>query len=107
MFVGRHVTDLMHQEQPDQAAPVLAHYGAPKAAGLYPFYQSIAQALLSKVLGTATGKSAVETALSACHRFLHGLLVDANGATEHHDPAKQVRHLCDYSFDLAHVMVLR
>lgn len=86
----------MHEEQPDQAAAVLAHYGAPKAAEFYPFYQSIAQALLSKLLGAATGRSTMEMALSAFQKFVHKLLMDGNGATLHHDPAKQVRRLAIY-----------
>lgn len=83
----------MHEEQPDQAAAVLEHYGAPKAAEFYPFYQSIAQALLSKSLVAATGRSTMEMALSAFQKFVHKLLIDGNGATLPHDPAKQVRRL--------------
>ena len=90
MLDVRHATAAMDLEQPDQAAAVLAHYGAPKAAEFYPFYQGIAHALLSKLLGAASGRSAMETALSACHRFLHELLLDGNGATLIYNPAKQV-----------------
>lgn len=66
----------MHQKQPEQAAAVLAHHGAPRAAEHYLLYHSIAKALLHKLLGTAPKKDLGDTALSPCHRFLHGLLVD-------------------------------
>ncbi|CAL8468379.1 g7919 [Coccomyxa elongata] len=76
-YLIRHATALMHQGQPEQAAAVLAHYGGPKAAEHYQLYHSIAEALLHKLLGTTTGKKLGDTALSPCHKFLHGLLVDA------------------------------
>lgn len=80
----------MHQEQPEQAAAVLAHYRPPKAAEHYQLYHSIAKVLLHKLLGTATGKDLEDTALSPCHRFLHGLLVDAKANQTDHTVAKQV-----------------
>ncbi|BDA43674.1 Intraflagellar transport protein 172 homolog [Coccomyxa sp. Obi] len=88
-YLIRHATALMHQEQSEQAAAVLAHYGAPKAAEHYQLYHSIAEALLHKLLGTATGKNLGETALSPCHKFLHDLLVDAKANQTTFPVAKQ------------------
>ena len=87
---GRHASALMNQEQPEQAAAVMAHYGAPKAAEHYKLYCSIAEALLHKLLGTATGKDLGDTALSPCHRFLHGLLVDDKASQTDKTAAHQV-----------------
>ncbi len=87
---GRHATALMHEGQPEQAAAVLAHYGAPKAAENYQLYHSIAEALLHKLLGTTTGKDLGDTALLPCHKFLHGLLVDAKANQVDYTVANQV-----------------
>lgn len=81
----------MQQENSDQAAALLAHYGAPKAAQHYPLYYSIARALLSKVPSMAAAEGSGDAALSTCHQFLHALLVNARTARDSpHEPAKKV-----------------